>query len=185
MHKRNLTREKIILVSFCLADEIGINQLNFQKIAEKLDVKYPSLYNHFNNMDELKIEMTVYMLNKMNQKLMHRLIGKSGYDAIREYAGVYKEFAFENKTAYKLFINIPSTKNNELFNLMRKITHIIHEILNSYIKDEILLVHKSRTLRSLLHGFISLYSFGYFQGDVDLEDTFKSMIDDFISSLNK
>lgn len=46
-------------------------------------------------MDELKIEMTVYMLNEMNQKLMHRLIGKSGYDAIREYASVYKEFALK------------------------------------------------------------------------------------------
>lgn len=185
MHKRNLTREKIIQVSFCLANEIGINQLNFQKIAEELNIKYPSLYNHFTNMDELKIEMTVYILNELNQKLMQRLIGKSGDDAIREYASVYKEFSFENQTAYKLFMNIPSTKNKELLNLMRKITHIIHEILKSYIEDETLLVHRSRTFRSLLHGFISLYSFGYFQGDVDIEETFKFMIDDFISSLNK
>ena len=57
--KRNLTKEKIIKAAFILADEIGINQLTFPKLAEKLDIKYPSLYNHFNNMDDLKTEMTV------------------------------------------------------------------------------------------------------------------------------
>lgn len=53
VQKRNLTKEKIIEASFLLADEIGLNQITFQKIAEKLDIKYPSLYNHFANIEEL------------------------------------------------------------------------------------------------------------------------------------
>lgn len=186
MQKRNLTKEKIIQVSFSLADEIGLNQLTFQKIAEKLNIKSPSLYNHFPNMDNLKIEMTVYLLNELNQKLMQRLIGKSGDEAIKEYANIYKEFAFENTTAYRLFMSIPSTENSELFNLAKETSRIIRQILEFYIKDEISLVNKSRTLRSLLHGFVSLYSFGYFHNDkVTLDESFEAMIDDFISSLSK
>ena len=55
--KRNLTKQKIIEVTFELADEIGLNKVTFQKIAEKLGIKYPSLYNHFKNMENLKLEM--------------------------------------------------------------------------------------------------------------------------------
>ena len=186
MQKRDLTKEKIIQVSFSLADEIGLNQLTFQKIAKKLNIKHPSLYNHFTNMDSLKIEMTVYLLNELNQKLMQRLIGKSGDVAIKEYANVYKEFAFENTTAYKLLMSIPSTENSELFNLAKETTRIIRQILVFYIKDEIRLIHKIWTLRSLLHGFVSLYSLGYFHNnEVTLDESFESMIDDFISSLSK
>jgi len=186
MQKRNLTKEKIIKVAFSLADEIGFNQVTFQKIAEKLGIKYPSLYNHFTNMDNLKIEMTVYLLNELNLKLMQRLIGKSGENAIKEFAYVYRDFAFENKTAYGLFMSIPSTENADLFRLAKETTRIIRQLLEFYIKDELLLVHKSRTLRSLLHGFVSLYSFGYFHNDeVKLEESFQSMIDDFIFLLSK
>ncbi len=88
--KKKFNKEKIIQVSFSLADEIGLNQLTFQKIAEKLNIKSPSLYNHFTNMDSLKIEMTIYLLNELNQKLMQMLIGKSGDDAIKEYARFIK-----------------------------------------------------------------------------------------------
>lgn len=185
MQKRNLTKEKIIQVAFSLADEIGLNQVTFQKIAEKLGIKYPSLYNHFTNMDNLKVEMTVYLLNELNLKLMKSLIGKSGKDAIREFAYVYKDFAFQNKTAYRLFMSIPSTENPELFRLAKETTGIIRQLLEFYINDEIFLVHKSRALRSLLHGFVSLHSFGYFHGKVDLEESFQCMIDDFILSLSK
>ncbi|GFP75779.1 TetR/AcrR family transcriptional regulator [Clostridium fungisolvens] len=185
MQKRNLTKEKIIEVAFSLADEIGLNQVTFQKIAEKLGIKYPSLYNHFANMDNLRKEMTVYLLNRLNLKLMQTLIGKSGEDAIRKFAYVYRDFAFENRTGYWLFMNIPSTADEELTRLAKDTTAIIHQILVHYIKDETIIVHKSRALRSLLHGFVSSHSLGYFQGAVDVNDSFKLMIDDFITSLSK
>ena len=185
MQKRNLTKEKIIQVAFLLADEIGLNQVTFPKLAEKLDIKYPSLYNHFANMDNLKIGMTVYLLSELNLKLMQRLIGKSGEDAIIEFAYVYRDFAFKNKTAYGLFMSIPSTQNEEVFSLAKGTTNIIRQVLDFYIKDEDILIHKSRSLRSLLHGFVSLYSFGYLHGEANLEDSFKLMIDDFIFSVSR
>jgi AcrR family transcriptional regulator len=181
--KRNLTREKIIQTTFLLADENGLSQVTFTKIAEKLNIKYPSLYNHFANIDELKIRMTAYLLDKLNTTLMQRLIGKSGENAIREFAYVYRDFAFENKTTYGLFMSIPSTQDEEVLLLARRMSDIIHQVLDFYIKDETLIIHKSRALRSLLHGFVSLHFLGYFQHPVEEEDSFQSMLDDFISSV--
>lgn len=185
MQKRNLTKEKIIQAAFLLADEIGLNQVTFPKIAEKLGIKYPSLYNHFNNMDDLKIGMTVYLLNNLNSALMKRLIGKSGEAAIREFAYAYREFAFENRIAYGLFMDIPNTKDEEVHRLVKETTDIIYQILEFYIKDKTQLSHKGRALRSLLHGFVSLYSYGYIHGKVNLEESFESMIDDFIFSFSR
>ncbi|SMC16372.1 transcriptional regulator, TetR family [Clostridium acidisoli DSM 12555] len=185
MQKRNLSKEKIIQVTFALADDIGINQVTFTKIAEKLGIKYPSLYNHFTNMDSLKIAMTVSFVNELNLQLMKALIGKSGEDAIREFAYVYRDFAFQNKTGYELFINIASKQNEELYNLAKETGVIIHQILSFYIKDKSEIVHKKRALRSFLHGFVSLNSLGYFQGEGDLEDSFRVMVDDFIFSLSR
>jgi len=185
VQKRNLTPTKIIQVTFLLADEIGLNQVTFPKLAEKLDIKYPSLYNHFTNMDDLKIEMTVYILTELNLKLMQRLIGKSGEDAIREFAYVYRDFAFENKTAYELFIHILSSKDEEVNRLMKETNGIIRQVLAFCTDDKTHLIHKSRALRSFLHGFISLNSLGYFQSKADLEDSFQFMIDDFIFALSR
>ncbi|MHB8061503.1 MAG: TetR/AcrR family transcriptional regulator [Ruminiclostridium sp.] len=185
MQKRNLTKEKIIQVTFLLADEIGLNQVTFQKIAEKLDIKYQSLYNHFTNIDKLKAEMTVYLFSELNSKLMKRLIGKSGEAAIREFAYVYRDFALENKTAYGLFMSIPSTDNEEAYSLAKETNIILRQILDFYIKDETQVIHKNRALRSLLHGFVSMTFLGYFHGDVNLEDSFVLMVDDFILSLSR
>lgn len=185
MQKRNLSKEKIIQVAFLLADEIGLNQVTFQKLATKLGIKYQSLYNHFTNVDVLKSEMTIYLFNELNSKIMKNLIGKSGDDAIREFAYVYRDFAFENKTAYGLFMNIPSIDNEEASRLAKETTGFIRQILNFYTKDQKQIIHKSRELRSILHGFVSMVFLGYFHGDANLEDSFKIMIDDFILSLSK
>jgi AcrR family transcriptional regulator len=185
VRKRNLTKEKIIQSAFLLADEIGLNQVTFQKIAVKLDIKYPSLYNHFKNMEDLKIKMTAYLLTHLNSKLMQSLIGKSGENAIREFAYVYRDFAFENKTAYGLFMNIPSIEDEEVYRLLKEFGSILHQVLGFYTKDETLLIHKGRALRSLLHGYISLCFVGYFQNPVSLEDSFQFMLDDFILSISR
>lgn len=185
VQKRNLTKEKIIEVAFLLADEIGLNAITFQKVAEKLEIKYPSLYNHFANIEDLKIKMTIYFLNNLNSELMSRLIGKSGEAAIREFADVYREFAFKNKTGYKLYVNIPGTGSDEVKRLSKETNAIIRKILEFYTKDQELAIHKSRALRSLLHGFVSLNAHGYFQNPVNLDVSFQMMIDDFISSVLK
>ncbi|AAK76774.1 AcrR family transcriptional regulator [Clostridium acetobutylicum] len=185
MKKRNLTKEKIIQIAFSLADEIGLDKVTFQKLAEKLDIKSPSLYNHFSNMSDLKISMTTYLLNSLNFKLMQDLVGKSGEAAVKIFAYTYKDFAMENKTAYRLFLSTKTTENEEVNRMAKETNNIILQVLSFYIKNDVDLIHKSRALRSLLHGYVSLSSLGYFQNKVDSEDSFRIMIDDFILSLSK
>lgn len=183
--KRNLNKKKIIEAAFLVADEIGIDNITFPRIAERLGIKYPSLYNHFDNIKSLKIEMTIHAIEQLNLELIQGLIGKSGEEAIRKFAFIYRDFAVKNRTAYNLFMSVPSTENKELDKLTRKTFDIIYQILSFCSNDIIYLTHKSRALRSFIHGFTSLHSFGYFQGEANIEDSFNLMLDDFIFSLSK
>jgi hypothetical protein len=81
-------------------------------------------------------------------------------------------------------MNIPSTENEEVKRLSKEINTMIHRILEFYNEDDEFITHKSRALRSLLHGFVSLSSHGYFQTPVDLKESFKVMIEDFIFNIS-
>ncbi|MBC1922734.1 Tetracycline repressor protein class B from transposon Tn10 [Listeria grayi] len=181
--KRNLTKAKIIDVTFELANEIGITHINFPKISERLNIKYPSLYNHFANIDVLKIAMTETFVANLNQQLIKSLLGKAGKDAIHTFAMTYRDIAFENRAGYELFINCPSFDNEQLTNQFLEMTYMIRQILVPYSLSEEETVHKSREFRSILHGYISLVFLGYFRHQLDHEESFERMIADYIQSL--
>ncbi|WP_071131156.1 TetR/AcrR family transcriptional regulator [Enterococcus timonensis] len=179
--KRNLTQEKILQATVELAKEIGLAQINFPNLAAKLDIKYPSLYNHFKNMKELKLILTGRLLEELTQTLADNLVGLSRSEAVRAYCQVYLNFAFENEAVYELLINIPHTHSEILFEKSQQLNLIIQKILRAYQLSGDQVIHKSRELRSLLHGYISLSFLGYFQQiDVDAEISYREMVEDFV-----
>ena len=66
MKKRNLSQEKIIACFRGLAEEMDVQQVTFQHLAKALDVKSPSLYNHFKNMRDVKTALTAKLLQELN-----------------------------------------------------------------------------------------------------------------------
>jgi len=83
--KRNLTKAKILESARNLAEELGVQQLTFQNLAVDLGIKYPSLYNHFKNIAEVKNALVDLLIQELNDALRRALVGKSGAEAIRIY----------------------------------------------------------------------------------------------------
>ena len=54
MSKNNISDELIITTSARLSNEVGLNNLSLKMIAEELNIKSPSLYNHISSLDEIK-----------------------------------------------------------------------------------------------------------------------------------
>jgi AcrR family transcriptional regulator len=183
--KRNLSQEKIVESARRLAGEIGVQQLTFQNLAVDLDVKYPSLYNHFKNIGEVKEALTYLLIQELNDLLRRALVGQSGRSAILAYAEIYQTFAFENAAVYELLISIPQTENSRLIKGIQETNQIILQILAVYPLTQEERLHKSRELRSLIHGYISLRFLGYFQKEeiAKPEESYQRMIRDFIYSL--
>ena len=66
MSKNNISDELIITTSARLSNEVGLNNLSLKMIAEELNIKSPSLYNHISSLDEIKEKLMIYGWNFIN-----------------------------------------------------------------------------------------------------------------------
>lgn len=185
--KRNLTQEKIFDATKQLATVIGIRNITFPKLAEALDIKYPSLYNHFKNMAELKLRLTETLIDELTAILHEKLAGLHGAEAIKMFSDVYLDFAFANASVYELLINVPQTHSTSIIEKNIALNQQIQTILiNDYQLESVDVFNKSRMLRSILHGYISLRFKGYFKStDVSAEESYQAMLADYIFLLNR
>jgi AcrR family transcriptional regulator len=60
-------REAIILAALELASENGLKSVSMSRIAEKVGIKAPSLYNHFKSKDEIVKAMYTFLREKAKQ----------------------------------------------------------------------------------------------------------------------
>ena len=60
MSKGNVDKSRVIAVTAALANEVGFSNVNLKMIAERLNIKTPSLYNRITSLDELKKDLMAY-----------------------------------------------------------------------------------------------------------------------------
>lgn len=62
-------KEEIILVTLELAATNGLSNVSMAQIAEKMGIRKPSLYNHFNSKEEIIAAMYQYLREKSKEQL--------------------------------------------------------------------------------------------------------------------
>ena len=60
MARNSISDELIIETSARLSNKVGLDNLSLKMIAEELDIKSPSLYNHISSLDEIKERLMLY-----------------------------------------------------------------------------------------------------------------------------
>ena len=60
MAKNIISDELIIETAARLSNEVGLDNLSLKIIAEELNIKSPSLYNHISSLDEIKERLMLY-----------------------------------------------------------------------------------------------------------------------------
>ena len=79
------TKEKIILATLDLAADYGLKSLSMSQIAEKVGIKKPSLYNHFDSKETLIKEMYVYLRAKSKENLAESFTSDDLYESVMNY----------------------------------------------------------------------------------------------------
>ena len=54
MARNSISDELIVETSARLSNKVGLDNLSLKMIAEELDIKSPSLYNHISSLDDIK-----------------------------------------------------------------------------------------------------------------------------------
>lgn len=83
MPRLGLTADTIIETAAQIANEIGVDKISIKLLAEKCNIKSPSFYNHFTNLDEIKNSIMLYGWKQLEEKALRAAVGVSGYDAVK------------------------------------------------------------------------------------------------------
>ena len=183
--RAGLDQEAVVEAAAKLVDEEGIEQLSLGRLAERLGVRTPSLYNHVAGLPGLKHDLALYCLRDVLNHLFRATIGKSRAEAIFAFANAYRVYAGETPGRYALTLQAPDPGDLELQAIAQQIIEIALAILEPYKFSEEEAIHAIRGLRSIVHGFISLEGAGGFAMPVDLDASFHWLINVFVAGLER
>lgn len=165
-----------------IVDQHGIKELTLTSLAQKLNIRSPSLYNHVSGLNALRSMLSVYGYRQLNQVLMRAAIGRSGDHAIREMAKAYINFARTHPGLYEITLSEPT--NPEAVQVSEEIVELVTQVLKAYQLEDDIALHMARALRSILHGFASLEQKGGFGLPLDLDESLDEMIETFLTGLH-
>ena len=184
-HRVGLDKATVVEEAAKLVDEEGIEQLTLGRLAERLGVRTPSLYNHVAGLQGLKRVLALYCLRDLLDRILRTTIGKSHAEAIFALANAYRAYAREAPGRYALTQQAPAPSDQQLQTTAQELVDVVRAVLAPYRLSEEVAIHAIRGLRSIVHGFISLEVAGGFAMPVDLEASFHWLINLFIAGLSQ
>lgn len=96
-----ITKEAVIQAASDIADERGLHLLSLKAVAERLNVKTPSLYNHIDCLDDLLRAVAHKGMRQMNEQMKQAAIGKAGTIAIKAVAVEYLNYMIAHPGVYE------------------------------------------------------------------------------------
>jgi AcrR family transcriptional regulator len=166
-----------------IANELGMQEVTLANLAKKLNIRPPSLYNHFEGLPGLRKKLAIYGLEKLYHDLTMAAIGVSGTEALLSISRAYIHFARKYPGLYEATLMAPDPEEVEVQQAGAKIVQLSVQVLQPFQLEGDLALHAVRGLRSILHGFSSLEQRGGFKLSLNLDESVDIVIMAFIKGL--
>ena len=178
-----LDRAAVGRAAAVMADERGLAALSLADLAAQLGVRPPSLYNHIPSLAALQRDLAVLGVRELGARLARAAVGKAGDAAVIALAEAYRAFVRERPGLYAATQQAPASGDEEWQTEAAEVVAIVGATLGSYGLHGDDAIHAIRALRSLLHGFATLEAHGGFGLPLDLDESFRRLLDIFIAGL--
>lgn len=167
-----------------MANEAGnVDAVTLNRLAEALDVKVPSLYNHVNGVGGLRRALTVLALQELLRQLRQAARGVAGRPALINVAQAYRAYATDNPGLYPLVLAAPPAGDTTLAALSADLVSLLQLLMASHGLQGDEAIHAIRGLRSIVHGFVSLEQAGGFGMAVPLDESFDRLIEIYVDGI--
>ena len=149
-----VTKATIIQTAADIADKEGLQNVSLKVIAEALEIRTPSLYNHIKNLDELLREVAHNGMRSMNSRMVKAAIGHVGDKALKNIATEYLNYMIEHPGVYEIiqWANWNGTEETAA------IYNEYISLLNAFIIPYNLEIESSRDVLNMITGFIHGYT---------------------------
>jgi len=172
MSKNNISDELIIKTSARIANKVGLDNMSLKIIAEELNIKSPSLYNHIKNLDEIKQRLMVYGWKQMEEKMLNSAVGVAGYEALRNMCYAFYDYATNNKGVFNAMLWYNKYENTEKENATTRLFNMLFKVMKSLDISDDNINHIVRTLRGFLEGFSLLVNNNAFGNPISIKESF-------------
>jgi AcrR family transcriptional regulator len=169
-----------------LIDEEGLEQLSLGRLAERLGVRVPSLYNHVVSLAGLRRDLAVCCLRELTVCLTRAVMGKARAEAILALADAFRDYARNAPGRYLLTLQAPAPDDDEWQELGRQSVGVARAVLAPYkLNEEETTIHAIRGLRSIVQGFLTLEMAGAFAIPIELDTSFHWLVRMYIEGLER
>lgn len=185
MARRVLDHAAVVAAAAELANADGAQALTLARLASKLGVKTPSLYNHVDGMPGLLAELELLNAERLGDRLGQAVMGRSGIDALHAIAAAYRDYTRSNPGLYALGLRSAAGDDPgrpihaALQTAQERAVIAVLRVVESLGLSGEAALHAVRGLRSLVHGFTSLELAGGFGLPLDLDESYRQMIEAF------
>ena len=184
--RSRLTKEAVVQAAVDLISREGPNALSLNRLAERLHIRTPSLYNHVDGLPGLQKDLAVLNAKQLADRLSEAAIGKSGGELYVEVAQAFRRYVKEYPGLYLSTLRSSGNQAVPDEDLMReearalKIGLAVMASLGLQAEDAI---HAVRAFRSMVHGFASLEVAGGFGLPADCDESFRRLVEALAAGL--
>ena len=186
--RTRLTRAAVVEAAAELINEEGAAALSLNRLAEKLDIRTPSLYNHVDGLPGLQRELALMNARLLVERLSLAAIGKSGTELFMDVAQAFRSYVKEYPGLYMSSLRSSGKQEIRDERLMLeeeralKVGLAVVASLGLQGEDAI---HAVRAFRSMVHGFATLEVAGGFGLPEDCDKSFQHLVEALMSGLQK
>ena len=177
----------VVEAAAALSDEEGVGEeLSLARLAERLGVRKPSLYNHVSGLSGLRRELALMGLRELGGRLLRAAAGKAGEEGIFALAGAYRDFVRERPGLYAATVRsyrLAFPEDAELGAAEGEAMEPVLAVLASCGLGGEEAWHAARGLRSISHGFATLEVSGGFGMALDPDESFRRLVRVFADGL--
>lgn len=185
MPRNGLTTSSVVDAAMKMADADGLDQLTLVRVAAKLKVQPPSLFNHVRGLPELRRQLQLRGLHEMAEVASRAAVGRAGDDAVMAAATALRQFAREHPGLYSASLPSAPASDPELGVAAQRFVEIFFDIVRQYGFKGKELVHAVRGLFSTVHGFIMLERAGTFGMPVSADESFRWLVRRYTDALRR
>jgi AcrR family transcriptional regulator len=178
-----LDRRALVGEAAALADERGLEFVTLSNLAERLNVRAPSLYNHIESADELQRQLSLFALRALGDQIARAAIGLNGSAGVIAIANAYRAFAKQHPGMYDATLRAIRPDDAAAHEISGHMLDVLHAILAPFDLDDDRSIHAMRGFRSLVHGFVSLEAVNGFGLKQSIDESFQFVLRSFIAGL--
>ena len=183
-----LDRARVVQEAADLVNSEGMEALSLSRLARQLGVKTSSLYNHVEGLPGLQRELALLNTRALGDHLAEAAIGKSGREAVLAMTWSFRSYIQKNPDLYQA--GLRASANRQPVDVVLgaaedRVVTICLAALASYSLSGEDALHAVRGLRSLVHGFATLEIAGGFGLPLDLDESFRRLVEMYIRGLEK